>query len=650
MPAGQTQEAAPSSIPNRMKSDSLTNRIAKLIEQLGDPNFSNRLGAQSELERIGILALDQLHAASFHPDPQIAATARFIVQSNQFSWEWDTDPVQVKQILTDYANAHISEKSVCIDQLYRLEHDQGFGALCRLVRYETQSGLAKRAALLLMRSKPILDQTIQERRASLLDHITGGQSQASRWVLKYASNETEIDLQWWLNVIDQETKLLDSQSNETSFELVTDLRKFVMEQIASNPQLRNQALDMGRALLQLGQNIGKSLPSMDTLSGSRVVRASEFAQWALKFKFPELVQEQHAILSLTTVTRESMFGYFLAESYKMQGKEDVANQIANRTLRQTPVNEKGELRVATDNEKEDPIRKGLDFVLERRSFSDITRRQYIAQQLTERGLFAWAEAEFRLALSLDGDTKKPETLDLTQMVSLDVMQQYAIMLHSLGRHNEAAQTLEPFMSRFKNEPMFQRQMSEWSTITESIQSYYYLFLGDQASEANDTETAKSNYWQSIEISPENVDALIGLYRLQLPESETTKRRTKLKEIVNGMRSEIRQVEEQLKFSTNQSLASLTTLLSSKCNSLAWVVANTEGSKEEALFLSRKACGLRPEDAELIDTLAHCYAALGRFEDALEQQRRAVSLKPHHPVLRKALAKFEKLYEDSKKAN
>ena len=138
--------------------DDLGRQIASLIEQLSDPNYSRRLRAQAELERIGVLALDQLHAASFHPDPQIASTARYVVQSHQFSWSWDTDPVSVRQILTNYGAAE-SDKSIFIDQLQRLEHDEGFGALCRLVRYETKSGLAKRAALLLMRSKPLIGST-----------------------------------------------------------------------------------------------------------------------------------------------------------------------------------------------------------------------------------------------------------------------------------------------------------------------------------------------------------------------------------------------------------------------------------------------------------------------------------------------------------
>ena len=88
------------------------------------------------------------------------------------------------------------------------------------------------------------------------------------------------------------------------------------------------------------------------------------------------------------------------------------------------------------------------------------------------------------------------------------------------------------------------------------------------------------------------------------------------------------------------IASYKEWLADKCNTLAWVIVNTEGSKEEAIYLSRKACSLAPATAEYFDTLAYCYAAMEQYKDAVQQQRRAVELKPHHPALVKALQRFE----------
>ncbi len=127
-------------------------RIEKLIQLLADPSYSKRQNARSELERIGVVALDRLHAASFDADPQIASAARFIVRSNQFNWAWEYDSPKVREILNNFGAAETYEKSVYIDELARLERDEGLAALCRLARYETVGALAKKAAIHVLKS------------------------------------------------------------------------------------------------------------------------------------------------------------------------------------------------------------------------------------------------------------------------------------------------------------------------------------------------------------------------------------------------------------------------------------------------------------------------------------------------------------------
>ncbi len=603
--------------------DDLGKRIALLIDQLSDPNYSTRLRAQAELERIGVLALDQLHKASFHPDPQIASTARYVVQSNQFSWSWDTDPVSVRQILTNYGAAD-SEKSIYIDQLQRLEHDEGFGALCRLVRYETRSGLAKRAALILMRSRPTVGQTLENRKEALRNYVSGGQSQASRWLLKYASNENAFDQSWWEQTLSEELQQLKDGSVETNLELTMDLHRWVVEQTFDQPHLRSFALSTARSIL----TIGKTVTTLESAIGHRSTRVNEFAQWALKCKLPELVQEQHAKLPTSIVSREFIFGYLLAESFLLQGDPTLANKTAEHSLNQVPCNEKGSPVIAAPDENV-PGKPSIQF-FGKGNTSDQDRRSTLGQKLEERGQFDWAEAEFRLVLNED----------LTNMATLDGMSRLAAMLQIQGKHAEAADVLEPFVTRYNNEPLFQRQMSEWNRDMGNVISNFHLYIADDARQAKDNDKAAKNYWLAIELSLENVDAIIGLYKLPLSASDKDKCLAKLAKIIFDLRAAIRNAEEELKKSKPNELAFFSRWIADKSNTLAWLIANTEGSKEEALFLSRKACLLSPEHAEYLDTLAYCYAAMDRYQDAVQQQRRAVDLKPHHPELVKALKRFE----------
>jgi len=657
--------------------DAMAVRISLLIERLADPNYSSRINAQAELERIGVVALDQLHSASFHADPQIAAIARYIVQSNQFTWAWETDTQSVRKILLNYGSSQHADKSAYIDQLQRLEHDEGFAALCRLVRYETQSGLAKRAALILMRSKPVVDQSTEARKESLYRSIVGGQSTASKWVLKYASSSVSFDLDGWRKTLEEELSLLQRNAGETSLELVADLHRWVIEQISETPELRDQALSMGRSLLTLG----KSVPTLDSMIGNRTNQANEFAQWALKVKLPELVQEQHAKLPQSTLTREFLFGYLLAESFMLQGKEELANKVARSSLRQIACDENGDERKPSDRASRDPIRSALDLAFERRNLGDLERRAYLADLLKERGQFAWAESEYKLAIFKDEnyqlkknkpkstkqgpdnepnvegkkdegaelDAKNPANLpfDLTLDATVVVMWKLAEMLQSQSRHDEAANALEPFVERFNNEPMFKRQLTESSRLSDSLMSSYHLYRGDEAREESEMDKAKEYYWNSIGHSSDNVDALIGLYKISMSEKEQAKRLATLREIISEIRGEIRETSEALKTSGSLEHSFYVSKMANHCNTLAWVVANTEGSKEEALFLSRKACALSPESAEYLDTLAHCYAAMGKYQDAVQQQRRAVEIKPHHPELKKALYHFETKLHESK---
>lgn len=615
--------ARPKAAPNELRE-----HVAQQIERLGDSNYSSRIRAQGELERIGVLALDQLHSASFHPDPQIASTARYIVQSQQFTWSWETDPVSVRQILTNYSAE--SDKSIYIDQLNQLEHDEGFGALCRLARYETRSGLAKRAALLLMRSKPTVGQSLAIRKESLRNYVDGGQSTASLWIAKYANAESTFDLAWWEKTLAAELETLKSGTMETNLELVTDLHRWVVEQIFDSPDLHDKALEIGRLTLGLA----KTVPTLESMAGNRSTRANEFAQWALKYKLPELVQEQHAKLPYGIVASEMMFGYLLAESYLMQDNPELATKIAEQSLNYRACNELGETKKPIENEEDRPAKQSLDFSARRSSF-DQERRSTIGRKLQERGRFDWAEAEFRLGIN-DDLTDRP-----TQIIMLQLSE----MLQSQSKHREAAKVLQGFVERYTSEAMFRRQVLENFSIGPQLVSYYHLYLADGARIEGDFEKAAKNYWKSLDlisddVSSINVDAIIGLYKTTLSTRDEEKRRLTLNKIVQDFRVKIRGYEEDLKLAKPSDLASRVAWLSDKYNTLAWVIVNTEGSKEEAIYLSRKACNLSPEHAEYLDTLAYCYAAMDRYQDAVQQQRKAVELKPHHPDLVKALQRFE----------
>src|SRR6478736_6382523 len=102
-----------------------TDRITKLINQLGSDDFSAREKAQSELAQAGLEAYDALHAAQGNKDPEIALRARYLVRSMSVRWFADNDSPRVVAILKDYVDLQESERRSRIDRLKALDDRAG---------------------------------------------------------------------------------------------------------------------------------------------------------------------------------------------------------------------------------------------------------------------------------------------------------------------------------------------------------------------------------------------------------------------------------------------------------------------------------------------------------------------------------------------
>lgn len=626
--AQSSLESSPSG-ENASKSD----EVARWIDRLGSENYSDRLQAQSELERIGVRALDQLHQACFHADPQIASQARFMVQSNQFNWAWDSDRFNVRRILQNYSNAELHDKTVFIDTLFRLENDEGIAPLCRLVRYEPQGCLAKHAALRLMLSNPQFGQSTDERNKMIYELLAGANSAAGQWVqLATQPHAESFPIDRWESWIDAEKQLLLNHSMDTSIGVVTALRRWVAEKAGAFPDLRERALNIGRSIQTPFLENADPVSPNAIVAEARYLRSPfnmpplEFATWANSAKLPELVQEQHAKLDPVAALTNANYSYLLAESLLVQGFPERAEAAAELASQRIPLQADGTRRTDGDKRPNNPLLDSIVF----RSSSASLERSSIANELIERGRFDWAERELRIALKGHEDSPEafPTTLGLSQLSDL---------LHEQGRDEEAASVLKPFTDRYESEPLFKNQVAD--QFGQALPSNYYLYLGDHYARTNEPEKARESYLKCIERSNENVDALIGLFQLPENEEQRTQRLAIQDRVISELRSEIESIERELRHVNARMLNTEQNTLANSMNTLAWLLTQTRTRPEEALFLSRKACSLSPK-AAYFDTLAHCYSTLGNVEDAIKYQRRAVELEPFKPSLNKALKKFE----------
>lgn len=70
-----------------------------------------------------------------------------------------------------------------------------------------------------------------------------------------------------------------------------------------------------------------------------------------------------------------------------------------------------------------------------------------------------------------------------------------------------------------------------------------------------------------------------------------------------------------------------------------------GLWSEALFRFENARRLEPNDASVLNNLAVCYEAAGRFEDALETYNDALAVDPGNRVVKANYSRFAEFYQD-----
>ena len=79
--------------------DAAKKHIQQLIRQLGDPRYAARRAAASELRQIGAEAFDQLHEATGDSDPEVAASARYLLRRISVRWVQSDDSPDVRNLL-----------------------------------------------------------------------------------------------------------------------------------------------------------------------------------------------------------------------------------------------------------------------------------------------------------------------------------------------------------------------------------------------------------------------------------------------------------------------------------------------------------------------------------------------------------------------
>ena len=295
--------------------------------------------------------------------------------------------------------------------------------------------------------------------------------------------------------------------------------------------------------------------------------------------------------------------YVVADLYAARENAELAQQNADRAL------------AAGGNE----AKHRLDFI----------------PHLELRGHFDWAENEYRQIV------KSTSGKSIQHRGALRLLSN---MFHDQGRLEEAAtvhKQLAEMTQRHRGSlGPFEPPLQETRAQMYYLYSLHYEKQGDLVKQAEALKQASS-------LTTLHPDIIISLYRLpNLSVVERKQMTIRIQGTVERFRILMRRVEDMKRMKETSRLTG------QAHNQFAWLVGNTLGETDtkladEAIDASHRSLELSPGSFAYTDTLARCYYARGKIEQAIKFQKQALALNPHSGLLQAQLEFFEKKLAKSK---
>jgi tetratricopeptide (TPR) repeat protein len=553
-------------------------RIARLIEQLGDADYNVRQRAEEELAKLEFEAFDALRAAETHKDLEIASRAKHLLLRMQANLVRPDDPDEVKRCLAKYRFLRKKERLDRLRVLAGLDHLAGIPALCRLVRFERSEVMSKHAALAIIRTSD-KEPPSAELAALLRENLGGSSRPAATWLSTFARfrDDPKAALAEWKKRVAEEQDVARRASDRTDSQIIIAL---LSHQIHWVCKLGNDQQEVAAAMRML---LG--------VTGGNASAPPGLADWLVEQRAWEVLNYRPDQFAEHFTRQPKNLLYRLAETYAAKGKEPLVDQAVGKAL---------QLEQST-------------------RISEPMAHMRAAATLQQRGLFKWAEREYRRVI----EKTAPNNNYWRSAYSL-----LADMLHGRDENLRAAKTIEEMLAALDKENLLPAaggpnagadEAKELRAQMYSLFACHWAAQGDRAKQQQFLDKA-------LEAVPGNVEALIAAYHLPGATPEYRKN------IVGLIQQVATKIRDQLKRNPNRSPL---------CNELAWLVSNTEGDLDEALRLAQRATRLRPGYAGYHDTLARCYFAKSDYKRAVECQTRAAKAEPHNKLLARQLELFEK---------
>jgi len=392
----------------------------------------------------------------------------------------------------------------------------------------------------------------------------------------------------WQRLIEEESKRLDVEVNETSPAIVTAL-------------LWNLA-DVHRQLGATGPMVETAdrIFAMNRADSERLL--GTFLQWLVQHESWDAL-EHVATTHDAQIQKSKRTLYLLALARTKQNKSAASEELARQASKLTPAK---------------PL-DGLE----------------AAQLLAGLGQYNWAVREYESGI---------EGQPVESVAAIGARVQLSELLRDYENYGAAADALEPLVAAMEKNPDVARAYA--SAQSELAQQDYALPEAEALAarlhyvqachfkQEHDFKHQREELLKAIKHDETDADVLIEMFQLADADdawmADTRERIQKLG----------RKVEEEIADNPNNPIP---------YNQWAWLIANTEGDFPKAVRYSRRSLELAPGTASFLDTLGRCYYSAGDVEKAAESQRKAVALIPHMQVMQRQLKQFEKALAEKKGA-
>ena len=585
--AATQRSAANPSLSSANQSATAKKHIDDLIRQLGNPRFTVRRAAASELRQIGPEAFDALHAATGDADPEVAASARYLLRQITVRWVQNDDSPAVRALLREFDGRSDESRLSRVQDLANLANGEGLAALCRIAHFDRSPLVSRRAALAIIRpaehaaSTTPIDPEVIER------ELGDSMRESATWLRRYLEQlrDPAASAAFWDKLVEEEAARLEQHTDDTSTEIVIGL----MWNLADvHRQTGNRQAMLG----VIGRMVGLTTEESQSVVTDLIEWLMEHQAWDVLDEF--LTKHQ------SSFEQSKRLLYYAALARARQRQADLAEQLAEKAAQIDP-------------------QSTLESFL-------------TARDLEEHGQFDWAVREYHRAID-NQQVAAPEAI-LARIY-------LGALLHDHEQHQQAADALDPLVKAVQNEGRVGQLYAELLRYyrgrlalpeADAVAARFHYYRGCQFRDAEDRERERGELELAIKFDPTDADVLIAMYRH--PHEDASWR--------ESVRQRIRDLSRRFQQEIDENPTDPTAY-----NQWAWLVANTEGDYQKAIRYSHRSIELIPPGAgdsagaSFLDTLGRCYYAAGDLKNAVKYQRQAIEKVDYMQVLHRQLALFEK---------